>query len=83
MKNDERRRELTNEAQVQAQTDRESRLLACLIDLTLHNAREACHEYWEEGDEESYEALLAAIERCEGGEGTDEDWDVLIEETAW
>lgn len=60
----------------------DKRLLECLKALTIKNAREIAHQLWKDGDEDGYrEPLLEAIERCEAGNGTEEDWDLLIEQT--
>lgn len=58
------------------------RLLAVLMDATIHNAREIAHQLWEDGDEDGIrDSLLAAIDRCESGIGTAADWDMLVEQT--
>lgn len=60
----------------------ERKLLAVLMEHTIKNAREVAHQIWKDGDEGGcYEPLLEAIERCEAGNGTDEDWDLLVEQT--
>lgn len=58
------------------------KLLRALKTLTIHNAKEVAHRLWKDGDEDGMrEPLLEAIERCETGNGTIEDWDLLIEQT--
>lgn len=58
------------------------KLLEILKAHTIKNAREVAHQIWKDGDEEGYyQPLLEAIERCEAGNGTEEDWDLLIEQT--
>ena len=57
-------------------------LLMVLKRHTIKNAREIAHQLWKDGDEDGIrEPLLEAIERCQEGNGTEEDWDLLIEQT--
>ena len=63
-------------------TQRDEKLLGILKQHTINNAREIAHQIWKDGDEDGlYDQLLEAIERCNEGNGTDEDWDLLIEQT--
>lgn len=60
----------------------ERKLLGVLMEHTCKNAREVAHQIWKDGDEDGiHDQLLEAIERCEAGNGTDEDWDLLVEQT--
>lgn len=67
--------------------EREQRLLEVLKIHTCKNALEVARdtEYWAEengGDgEDARQRFIEAIERCQEGNGTDEDWDWLIDET--
>lgn len=66
--------------------DREKKLFEVLKDHTIKNAVEVAHQLFddEDSDEEVKETrarLLEAIERCSTGEGNDEDWDLLVEQT--
>jgi hypothetical protein len=63
-------------------TQRDQRLLEVLKAHTIKNAYEIAHQLWKDGDEDGIrEPLLEAIERCEAGNGTEEDWDLLVEQT--
>ena len=63
-------------------TSRDMRLFEILKDHTIKNAREIAHDIWKDGDEDGiHDDLIAAINRCENGTGTDADWDMLIEQT--
>ena len=62
--------------------DRDMRLLEVLKDHTCKNAREVAHQIWKDGDEDGIlDTLYQAIDRCEDGNGTDEDWDLLVDVT--
>lgn len=69
---------------------RDERLLAILKEHTYKNALEVANdgEYWYDYEDEEHGsgeearcAFIKAIERCVSGEGTDEDWDWLIDQT--
>lgn len=65
--------------------DMDMRILEMLKDHTIKNARTAAHYLWKEcegweGAAERSIALTAAIDRCESGKGTYEDWELLAEE---
>lgn len=71
-------------------SNRDERLLVILKEHTCKNALEVASdgEYWcwyeddEHGSgEEARDAFIEAIERCMSGEGTDEDWDWLVDQT--
>lgn len=61
------------------------RLFGMLKDHTIKNAIEAAHmmreDLYDAEVEERYKALLVAIERCESGQGTHDDWGLLVDET--
>ena len=55
-------------------TSRDMRLFEILKDHTIKNAREIAHDIWKDGDEDGiHDDLIAAINRCENGTGTDAD----------
>ena len=55
-------------------TSRDIRLFEILKDHTIKNAREIAHDIWKDGDEDGiHDDLIAAINRCENGTGTDAD----------
>ena len=62
---------------------RDYRLLEILKQHTVKNAIEVLtdDEYWEEHEGFSKHEFEEAITRCQDGNGTDQDWDWLIEET--
>ena len=60
--------------------DIDMRILDMLKDCAIENARTAAHYLWKECEEERYDALTAAIDRCESNQGTYEDWKLLTEE---
>lgn len=61
---------------------RRHRLMDKLIALTINNAVEAAHTIWCNGDEDGiHDELVNAIKRCDAGNGTDDDWQMLIDHT--
>ncbi len=61
---------------------RKMRLLEILKEHTIKNAREIAVSIDKNGDEDGiYDKLMQAIVRCEDGNGTDSDWDLLVEQT--
>lgn len=78
------------ETDVSKTTTREGRLLAILMEHTCKNAVEvlADSDYWCEYEDDEHgcgeDAKVAfedAIDRCMNGEGTDADWDWLVDMT--
>ena len=64
-------------------TTREGRLLAVLMEHTCKNAVEvlADSDYWCEYEDDEHGCGEDAIGRCMSGEGTDADWDWLVDMT--
>lgn len=61
-------------------------LLTILKDHTIKNAREVLHGMWKDDyeyfkEDGIYDALSAAIERCENGGMDADDWNLLVEQT--
>lgn len=57
-------------------------LFETLKQLTINNARTIAESIQDNGDDDGiYEDLIQAIDRCDNGVGTDEDWSFLVEQT--